>query len=503
MVALRRREGLLAAAIVAAVVLLAAAVVSPQDRPAIPAAILLGSLSAYLAIRFATSWPRLLMAMGVVDILIPSDKRYTIGGGLPFNLEPYRVVVGALIIGWLITLAVDPRARPRRTTFEGPIGLILLATIGSDLVNPGRVEVVTSYVVKALWLFVSFIVFLYLFVGVTKSRKTLDRLAFWLVLSGCVEAVGGMVQRQTGFNIFDHLHGFLPFLTFNNGVELDTLVRGGAIRALSSAGHPIELSNTMAMLIPLAAYLGVTRRQLRWLLVIGVLLLGCFSSDSKTGVLELAAMTVVLFWLRPWHVLRWSPALIPLLIAVHFVAPGAIGQAIGGFFPKGGLIAAQSTTFRAGNGQVIDNTRLSRIGPEINGVYLQHNLLFGEGFGTRVTGRVAGANTGALDDQWFDNLLETGLLGFLGWLWLFVSVVAKAGRYSKRARGTPEGWLGVALACSMTGYAIAVFTYDAFGFIQATFLFYMLLGCVGVLLQLPRANPTPPPPLRVPEGSAA
>src|SRR5690348_1267580 len=129
-----------------------------------PAIFLLGILAAMGLVRIATNWRILVAGMLLVVILVPSDGRYTLAGGLPIQLEPYRVVAGFMIIGWLIAMLVDPRVRARSTKLEGPVMLIILATVGSVFVNPGRVETVTTYVIKSMSLFACFMLLLYLMV---------------------------------------------------------------------------------------------------------------------------------------------------------------------------------------------------------------------------------------------------------------------------------------------------------------------------------------------------
>jgi len=484
--------------LVAAIALVAAGVGAGHGRATIPAFLLISLLVARVAARIVTRWDRVVIAVLLADILIPEDGRYTLSAGF-FQFEPYRVVVGFSLIIWLASLLANPRMRVQRTGFEGPLGAIVFVALTSDLINPGRVSAVMSGLIKGYTLFFCLLFFLYLVVSVIRSRAMVDRFVAVVVSAGCVEAIGAVYQRETNFNIFDHLHRILPMFQFNLAAELNNLVRDGSLRAVASAGHPIELSNTMAILIPLAAYLAIRRRQPVWWAAMVLLLVGEFASGSKTGILELVAILLTVLWLRPRETLKCWPALIPILLIVQLLMPGVIGGAIRGFFPQGGLIAEQTATYQ-GKGGRIDGTRLSRIGPGIRNEFLTHNPLFGEGFGTRVVGRtsltpgpispVALQNhSQVLDDQWFGTLLETGILGLLSWLWLFVRVVRKLGARAKLERGSPDGWLPVALAAAIAGYGVAMSTYDALGFIQATFLLYMFIAFAAVILRLPAERP--------------
>jgi hypothetical protein len=483
----------------AAVALIALAVLAGRETlAALGAAAILAFAVGWLLVRVLARWSWLVYGLAAVDLLIPEDDRYTLRGSVGFQLEPYRVVLMVMLIGWLAALMVDPRVRARRTNLDGPLALICIAVVGSEVFNPARVAATTSYVIKALVLFASLILLVYLFVSVVRSRQTVERLLRVLVLCGCVVAIGAFIERESAYNIFNHLHRLLPMMTFNPAAELTTLLRNGGFRAMASAGHPIELSNDMAMLTPLAAYLAIKGSRWWWA-TLPILLVGNLSSGSRTGIVCLAVIVIVFLCLRPRETLRCWPALIPILGVVQLLMPHAISGTIAAFFPKGGLIAQQTQTFAA-HGQIQYGSRLSRIGPELRNVFAKHNEFFGEGWGTVLVGRLAfttgpqpkivlpgGAlGTGQiLDDQWLGFLLDTGLVGVAGWLWLFSRALRRLAARARLERGTPEGWLPVALAGSIACYGTAMALYDAFGFIQATLMFFMLLGCTGVILWLP------------------
>ena len=59
---------------------------------------------------------------------------------------------------------------------------------------------------------------------------------------------------------------------------------------------------------------------------------------SRTTVLMLLAMGFVALRLRGAAIVRYWPALLILPIAIHFVAPGALGGLYKSFFPEEGLI---------------------------------------------------------------------------------------------------------------------------------------------------------------------
>jgi O-antigen ligase len=201
--------------------------------------------------------------------------------------------------------------------------------------------------------------------------------------------------------------------------------------------------------------------------------MGALSTQSRTGVTMLAAMILVFFWIRPHQLKRFWPALIPAMLALHVILPGTLGTIKGSFFPKGGLIAQQQNA-------PVGSGRLASAGPAMDEI--KKVPLLGIGFGSRVFayGR---QNSAILDDQWLGTWLETGTLGMAGWIWLFLRFIRRAGRAAKEDT-SEDGWLSMAFAASIAAFAVGMLTYDAFAFIQVTFVMYMLLGLGVVSLTL-------------------
>jgi O-antigen ligase len=125
--------------------------------------------------------------------------------------------------------------------------------------------------------------------------------------------------------------------------------------------------------------------------------------------------------------------------------------------------------------------------------------VLGQGFGTRITDN-GQTKANILDNQWLGTLLETGALGVLAWIWLFFRTVR---RLIARGRGDPSdlGLLRTALAGSILAFAVGLFTYDAFSFIQVTYVMFILVALSCVLDRLPDETP-PDRPARA-EAAAA
>jgi polysaccharide biosynthesis protein PslJ len=422
-------------------------------------------------------WSRILVALLLVILFIPI-RRYKLPGDAGFSLEPYRVLVALILAGWAAALLVDPRVRLRRSGLELPIGLILLTIIGSVAVNPERAGSLQSSVLKAVTFMISFAIVFYLVVSVVRTRAVLDALVKTLVGGGAVIAVMAVIEARTGFAPFTQLNVVFPFLKQDPSFTTD-IARGGAMRAFGTAEHPIALGAALVMIVPLGIY-AVRTMGPRWYIPLGALVIGVLSTVSRTGVVMLIVIGVVFLWLRPRETRRLWPVLLPMIVATQMLVPGTLGSLVDAFFPEEGLIAEQEGMA----GDCSSSGRVADIGPTLEEVGKKPFL--GYGFGTRVTTGTE-SNACILDNQWLGTLLETGVIGFFGWLWFFARVVRRFGAEAKND-DSARGWLLASIAAGVAAYAAGMLTYDAFSFIQVTYLLFIFVGLGSALLA---ERPTP------------
>ena len=412
--------------------------------------------------RFSLSWPALVGLVIAVILFIPI-RRYTLPVQLPFNMEPYRLLVIVVAVGWLVSLLVDPRVRSRPSGFRAPLLLVTFGALGSIIANPALVNTVQSHVIKSLSYFGSFVIVLCLIVSVVRTHEDIDSMVKVLVGCGGVVAFFGLVQSKTGYNIFDHLTTFLPFLKV--GYIPESPLRGGRLRTYASAQHAIELGAILVMLVPLAGYLTRRTSQKRWIVVAGLLLMCAMATLSRTSLMMLLVIAITFLILRPRETKRLWPLLIPLLLAMHVAVPGTIGTLKESFFPKGGLVHEQ----KAGG---VGSGRVASAGPALE--KLSREPLLGQGFGTRITDG-PGQNSPILDDQWLSTLVETGAIGFFAWLWIFFRALRRFGGAAKRDL-SDRGWLLAAITGSSAAFMIGMITFDAFTFTQVTLVLFITLA---------------------------
>ena len=427
--------------------------------------------------RSLLQWHVLLSLLALVILFVPI-RRYTMPGALPFELEPYRLLVAFVLLGWLASLLADPRVRLRGSVLDRPLFLLVVAALASVLVNPGRIAAleVSGQVGKKLTFLASFVLLFYLIVSVLRTRETITLLLRVLVAGAAVVAVFAVWESRTEQNPFNELHRWVPFLE-PHLVPEDAPGRGARLRAYASAQHPIALGAAFAMLIPPALYLARSTRRAGWWCAAALLVLGAVSTVSRTSIVMLLVCALVFLWLRPREVRRLWPLVVPALVVVQLALPGNLGTLKAAFFPAGGLIAEQrEAAGTRGSGRVAD------LAPTL-AVYRDTPLL-GQGYGTRVVTGLE-ANAPILDNQWLASLVETGALGVLALLYLF-------GRFLRRVAAearhddSDRGWMLTAVAASVAAYAVGMFTYDSFSFIQVTFLLFILLGLGAALLRTPR-----------------
>jgi polysaccharide biosynthesis protein PslJ len=476
------QRGPVVSATIAGSSLLVLALTTAAGLPVLEVSIVVAAMMiAALGYRTLLRWHALLAVTILVILFIPI-KRYELPGNLPFDLEPYRITVALVMAGWLVSLLVDPRVRLRASGIEGPIFLIAMSSLFSVLVNGPRIDElgVDSDVVKGLMFLLSFILVFYLIVSVLKTFDHVHFLVRVIVAGGGFVAGWALVEAWTGFNFFNHLSQFIPMLSLKEATESEPMMRGSRLRVFASSQGAIPLGAALVMLIPLAVHLARTsKRPAVWWGICLVLALGALATRSRTSVVMIFVVMLVFLWLRPAETRRaLLVLLIPAVLAVHVVLPGTIGSLKGSFFPEGGLIAQQSQNpgWR-GSGRIAD------LAPAMSEFVGQP--LLGQGYGTRLTGRER-ANAQILDNQWLKTLLETGVVGALAWLWLFIRFGRRLAPDAKHDPGE-RGWLLTAITASVMSFAVGMFFYDAFAFVQVTFLLYILLG-LGVALSAERVR---------------
>lgn len=473
----------LGAALLLGAVMVGAAIALP---PAIAGGVLVTVLGVYAFRRVLFTWPTALMIVVLLVMLVPI-RRYSLQVPLPFALEPYRVFLVVLIVLMLLTLLTETGGRWRPVGIGWPIAVFLLSLWISIVAN-GTSLVESGMAMRSLLALVEMVFFLCVFFLariILTSESHVMRMLTLMVWCAVIVSFFAVVERATGFNIFLHLHTFLPLELLQEGNES---VRAGGARSYGSAQHPIALGVALAMMLPVAVYLGKysswprneISRQILYGLGAMMMLAGTIVAVSRTSVVVLGAMFLITLILQPRLGLLLTMIGVPLFLLGSALVPDVFEETVWAFFNPEELIASQHTSpgWRGAG-------RLADLDPAF--ALIREDPYFGTGHGSRIT---VGddANAFILDNQFLATLMEGGGVGVAGLVALFVVPAIQLFYFAFSASVVRRHtMLAFTIGVATVGYVAAMFFYDAFAFMQ-TFMMQMLLFAAGawVMTEAPR-----------------
>ena len=423
-----------------------------------------------------------MIALVLVIWLIPI-KSYAFPVKLPFNLEPYRLLILLIAFAWAVA-AASGSARLSAAGHGRAITAMVIVAVIALISNRDAIDAagMQTQAVKSFSFFLSYSI-AYLLVSSTISRVgDVDAVVRVMAIGAVVAAIEAIYESRTHNNLFDDLHTVFPFLV-HIGKER-TNFAGGHLRVRASAQHPIALGAALAISAPLVLYVAsraaTKARRYFWFAATGVIVMGAVATESRTVVLALIVMLLTAILIRGRKLLRYWPVLLVLIAVTHVAAPGVVSHMYKRFNPKGGLIAQQQQRpGLRGSGRIAD------IGPGLH--RWSGAPLFGRGLGTvAATGDklAPGQQEGTpgvsviYDDQYMNTLVSLGLFGLLLVIWFVWGSSIKLVSAARKLRGE-VGDLIASCAIAATGFAAAMITFDAFSFVQVTLLFF-IISAVGL-----------------------
>ena len=402
-------------------------------------------------------------------------RRYAFGGGLPVEPEPYRLVLALFLVLTLLTCLAGATMPFRHTGFDLPIYAlltVLLLSLVFNLDRAVRVRPGRGGCRRGVW---GAVLTFYIFVAVIRTYGDAARVLTIIVIGCSILGFFAVIEARNGWDPFSEFTRVIPGINLKE-YRVDS--RGGAIRAQTSAQHPISLGALFAMVIPISLVFASYRGR-RWLIATGLMLVGMVAANSRTSIIMFAVAMIVLAALRWRLVVRLLPWALVAVACVHFAMPGALGSLKNSFFPHGGLVAEQRESAGSrGSGRVAD------IGPAL--VKFRERPIVGYGMGTAVSEVGPRNNSPIFDDQWLASLLDSGLLGVGILVWIFSRFI----RRTVSAAGEVDGEAGSilsALAAGVAAYAVGMFFYDAFAFVQVTTVMFIYLALGSALVVCPSA----------------
>ena len=487
-----RRAAAVALAAFGAASLLIGTLLGPNEALAGAAVFIVAAVLAMREMSTPTvTWPNAIAGFALVIWLIPA-RGYRLPVTLPFNLEPYRIVLGGLIVALLVAV-VRKRLRLEFLGFGLPLAILAGTATVSAILNYQDIGDLPGDpgAFKSLSYYLGFLSVFVLVASAIKTQAAMDTVVRALVIGATIVAFSAIYESRSGYNAFDHLAEWIPALVRESRTIFSD--RGGNLRVYASAQHPIALSAALFMVFPLALYLigraGSRLRAQLWGAAAAVCAMGAVATISRTTVIMGIAVLAVALWVRGRQVVRFWPLLLILPVAIHFAVPGALGGIYKAFFPQEGL--ASDLTTRSGEQ---GSGRLADVGPGLR--VWSESPIYGNGVGTQVTTGETGAAitadraVGAIiyfDNEWLNTLVSLGVLGVIGTAWFIFGSLAVVGRFARRVRG-PRSDLAAACAASIGAFGVSMLVFDAFAFVQSTIIFFVI-AALG--LQARRLGPRP------------
>lgn len=281
-------------------------------------------------------------------------------------------------------------------------------------------------------------------------------------------AAVGIVEFATGLDFAQYI--VIPGFS-TQAIPTDTAVstRLGFNRPAATAAHPLELATILAIGLPIAlhrARFAPPGLRLRRWIQVGVIGACLPLTISRAAILGLVVVFLVILPTWPKEHRRYAYAgLVAGVMGLFVLVPGMLGTFLGLF---GGSSASTSTA-----------SRTSAYGSA--SAYIAQHPWFGRGFGTFLPQTYF-----FTDNQYLLSLIETGIIGLLALMALFVTGWF-VGRSAYRAAVHPEARdLAQSLVASVAAAGLAFATFDALSFSIAAGLSFLILGCVGATWRMIR-----------------
>ena len=412
--------------------------------------------------------------------LVPFD-RTNLKVQLPFNSKLDRFVIAGMLVALLVRILVVNKEKrglaPRRMTAV-TASVILFAGISlfSVVVNIDRIFRLgeLTLVEKQIAQLLGYVAFYFI---VAKTVRPGEIRAFGkLVLAlACVTAFGTLIEARTGINIFYSISSLLLKPIANVAAaptNIHPTIDQGRKVIVGPTDHGLALASLLTIALPFALVTLIsgkpsTRRRLMYFMGIGAILAASLATGRKTAILAPIAAMAVLVTYNP-RLLRWTPvALIALVPIIHVAAPGALGTF--------GVLSSGANSGST-QGRVQD---YGAIAPDI-----EANVIIGRGYGTLDPDNPRWYRI--LDNQYLGILVQTGVVGLLGYLGIVIAALISAHGLIKRGGNRAPPILAAAAGCA--AYGLVSGTYDALSFPQAPYSFFFAAGLIAAAAAVPRGQ---------------
>lgn len=378
------------------------------------------------------------------------------------------LIVGFLLFCWWVLVRFSPQLamtgpQPMRWAFVGfMVSLLISYAVG---VMRGLTTMEINAADRAM-------LFFCLFTGVALTAA--DGIPNWYrlrgvlrVLVGCAALVSiiALIQYVFSFDLTQYLT--IPGLQakgWTPGFES----RGTGVRVASTTTHYIELASYLALVLPFAihfAFFSPDRRKRRMAMVLSLLIaMGIMTTISRTGILAVAVMAVVLFSVWTWR-MRYNA----LALA------SVVGMAVAAVNP--GLMRTMLHLFDDPGSNPAFTVRQERYPMAF--AYVAEHLWFGRGTGTYVYPQYQ-----VLDNQWLDVLITNGIVGVVALAGLHITGIVLASLALRRSKSLEDRHLCAALISTQLIGIVVAGTFDSLSFMTYATILAVTLGLCGTVWRL-------------------
>ncbi len=411
--------------------------------------------------------------------LIPIDSTQ-IKVHLPVGSEIDRFAIVGLVFAW-IWFGGDQRAflRTKRSKLYVSTAVVFVClALASLLFDVGRIVNLGELTLaeKRFALLGSFVIL---------SWFTLSALRFedvrgfttYLIGLGSITALGVIIERKTGFNVFYNFSGviFKPIATVAPSPTIihPAFATGGRVFVVGPTLHGLAAATLLVLVMPFAfvRILHAPSRRSWWLNAAACLLLlaGAMATEKKTALLVPIAVVIYVACYRPRQVMRLAPVGIVVFgLVVHLASPHSLGLVLN----LSNDANSNSTGHRLG-----DFTDLT---PDIDA-----HPVFGRGYGTLNPDQPNQFRIN--DDEYLDELWEVGGAGLLAYIAMILAPVILA-RRAIRGRDPTVAPLALAGSAGCIGFFVVSALFDAFSYPQAPYMFFFVAAITTIASGGPEGN---------------
>jgi O-antigen ligase len=300
----------------------------------------------------------------------------------------------------------------------------------------------------------------------TESVRTVDDIKAvtrWILGGGVFCCVVALLQFEFHINPTEWIASIMVGFR-DNGSGVAFQGRDPFMRVSGTTMHPIELSVVCSMLLPLSVWWAIFDTKVRRWLRFGVpalLFVGNVITVSRTGMIGLGIVAIVLIPYLPRLVRRWAVVVVPTAMAGLFLmVPGMV-----------------STLFSSATAGSNDSSITYRTDdyPLAWRLFFERPLL-GMGPGSWMPDNTKNI----FDNQYLLTIATMGGIGVVALLVFFLGPFFAGLTVANRARTAETRVLGGAVAAAMLVACVSAGTFDAMSFQTFVLVCHFFIGLCGV-----------------------